>query len=153
MQSTGTAKATAKDLVLRMYEMINTRQFDRFDEIVAEDFVAEWPQSKERVVGRSNFLAILRSYPGEGPRLSTTEIEFTEGDEGTYLLTPLFTAVKAEGSGDTATSTMCTTYPDGSDWYVITIAKAHNGKLVHNTAYFAPVYDAPEWRAQWVERM
>jgi hypothetical protein len=63
----------------------------------------------------------------------------------------MFTMVRAEGSGDTATVTVKTRYPDGSDWYVITIMKAHNGKVIKQTQYFAQPLEAPAWRAKYVE--
>ncbi|HZD42283.1 MAG TPA: hypothetical protein VE131_16285, partial [Terriglobales bacterium] len=74
-------------------------------------------------------------------------------DERRYLLTPMFTTVKIEGTGDTVVASAKMKYPDGSDWYVISLATIRGGKIVKLVQYFAPVYEAPEWRSQWVERI
>ena len=150
--STAHQHRTARDLSLRMLELINKGEYEKLGEVFTDDAITEWPQTRERVRGLKNGIAIFAAYPGGGDAI-TENIHFVEGDEGTYLLTPMFTMVKSEGEGETATSTVRTRYPDGSDWYVVTIARARGDKLAHITQYFAPVIEAPEWRSQWVERM
>ena len=39
-----------------------------------DDYVQEWPQSGERIVGRENALAINKSFPGGLPRMSFRRI-------------------------------------------------------------------------------
>jgi hypothetical protein len=144
---------SAKDLSLRMLEIINRREFDHLGEVFDEHVITEWPQTGERIRGLQNLKNIFMYYPG-GPIATRPEgSEFVEGDEGSYLLTPMFTMVRAEGAGDTATNIVKSTYPDGSDWYVVTVATSRSGKLIRVVQYFGPVYDAPDWRSQWVERM
>lgn len=142
---------SAKDLTLRVFEFINRGEFDRLHEVLADDLVAEWPQSGERIRGADNMAKLLASYPGGLLSPSTETAEFVAGDEDRFLLTPMFTMVRAEGTGDSAVGSMRTRYPDGSDWYIISIAHSADNKLTHLVQYFAPVYDAPEWRSEWVE--
>jgi ketosteroid isomerase-like protein len=141
---------SARDVSLRLLEIINNREFDKLGEVFADDVVTRWPQTGERVRGLANARKIYESYPG-GSDTPVREISFVGGDEDSYLLTPMFTMVRAEGEGATATSTVRTRYPDGTDWYVVTIAKTREGKIVEATQFFAPVLEAPEWRAPWVE--
>jgi hypothetical protein len=143
---------TAKDLSLALLETMNTGRWADLDDIADADIVVEWPQSGERIVGRSNLRHTFEHYPGT-VHPDTAAAHFVDGDEGSYLLTPMFTMVRTEGAGDSATSTLKTRYPDGTDWYVVTIARSHQGKLSQVTQYFAPVYEAPGWRAEWVEPM
>ncbi len=35
--------------------------------------------------------------------------------------------------------------------YTVSIMEFKNGKVVHETQYFADPFDPPAWRAQWVE--
>ena len=95
-----------------------------------DDAVADWPQSGERVVGRKNILAVLRNYPGGTP-------------------TGTLRAVRA--AGDLAVGETLVTYPDGTRWFTAEIFEFQDGKVARETAYFGQAFEAPEWRAKWVE--
>lgn len=145
---------SAKEVLIKWMRMIQSGDFTNAAEILDENIVAEWPQSRERVVGLKNMKAIMSNYPGGalGTRMETAR--FSESSEEHYLMTPMFTMVKVEGSGSNrANGSVLTRYPDGSDWYIVMSAETRGGKIVRNDAYFAPVYEAPAWRSQWVERM
>jgi hypothetical protein len=45
------------------------------------------------------------------------------------------------------------TYPDGSRYLGVSILELRDGKVLRETDYYAQPFQAPEWRAQWVERM
>ena len=152
MDKQRTQRRSNRDIALRLLEIVNLREFDKLNEVFHEDAVTEWPQSGERVIGLDDARHIFESYPNEGPEVKTGELEFVQGDEDRYVLTPMFTMVKAQGNDDVVTTTMRTRYPDGTDWYIITIVTVLDGKISRNVQYFAPVYEAPEWRAQWVQR-
>ena len=144
---------SATELLDRWLRMIQSGDFTNAPDILDENIVAEWPQSRERVRGLKNLTAIMTHYPGGalGTRMETAH--FTETSEEHYLMTPMFTTVKVEGSGTHASGSVLTRYPDGTDWYIVMFVDIRDGKIVRNDAYFAPVYDAPKWRAKWVERM
>jgi len=40
---------------------------------------------------------------------------------------------------------------DGRIYHVVMIVEFRDGKIVRETRYYADPFDAPEWRAQWVE--
>ncbi|MDR3687263.1 MAG: hypothetical protein P4L93_09940 [Coriobacteriia bacterium] len=144
---------SAKELMTRWLKMIQTGNFSDAAEVLDENVVAEWPQSRERVRGLKNMIAIMTNYPGGSLGTHMESARITENSEEHYLMTPMFTMVKTEGSGNKANGAVLTRYPDGSDWYIVMTAETRGGKIVRNDAYFAPVYDAPKWRAKWVERM
>lgn len=143
---------TARELVSELLRMLQKGDFSRAREIFAEDIIAEWPQSRERIRGVENLVAIFSNYPGGLIQSVQSPVHFA-GTDRSYLMTPLFTVVKAQGTGDSASGSILTRYPDGSDWYVIMFVTAKNGRIVFNETYFAPVFDAPEWRSKWVEPM
>jgi hypothetical protein len=97
-----------------------------------DDFVQEWPQSGERIVGRDNAIAINQNYPGGLPRM-----RFRRTLTG----------------GDLAVLEVELTYADGSRYLGVSILELRDGKVVKETDYFAQPFKAPEWRAQWVERI
>jgi hypothetical protein len=41
----------------------------------------------------------------------------------------------------------------GEPVHTVSIMELRDGKVARETHYFAEPFDAPEWRAQWVERM
>ncbi len=43
-------------------------------------------------------------------------------------------------------------YPWAPTLYTVSIMEFRDGKVSHETQYFADPFDAPVWRAQWVER-
>jgi hypothetical protein len=100
------------------------------------DFVAEWPQSGERIRGRDNFLAINDNYP-ETP---------TAGGRPMVEIRRMHTCedlVVVEGTID---------YGGGRTTHWTSILEFRDGKVVRETDYFADPFEAPEWRSQWVER-
>jgi hypothetical protein len=44
-------------------------------------------------------------------------------------------------------------YADGSVFHGVSVLEFRGGKVVKETDYFAEPFAAPQWRAQWVERM
>jgi len=41
----------------------------------------------------------------------------------------------------------------GRPTYTVSIMEFSNGKVVHETQYFADPFEAPAWRSQWVQRI
>ena len=37
--------------------------------------------------------------------------------------------------------------------FTVSIMEFSNGKVVHETQYFADHFEAPAWRSQWVQQM
>jgi len=97
-----------------------------------DDFVQEWPQSGERIVGRDNAIAINQNFPGGLPTMRFR---------------------RTLAGGDLAVLEVELTYADGSRYLGVSVIELRDGKAVKETDYFAQPFPAPEWRAQWVERM
>lgn len=120
-------------------------------EVCHEDFVQVFPQSGERFEGLQNFYDSHQHYPGGSPGVGK-DIRRVVGSEDKYVMTPSFTLLRMTGTGDVYTVENLGSYPDGSEWHVVTIVEFRGDKISRSTAYFAYPFDAPEWRARWVKQ-
>lgn len=100
-----------------------------------DDYVMEMPQSGERFRGRERMRRFQESYsdndtPPPGIRLRRVLVR-----EGLWVV---------EGVAD---------YGGGRELDVVMICELRDGKMWRDRWYFAKPFEAPEWRAQWVEAM
>jgi hypothetical protein len=100
-----------------------------------DDFVQEWPQSGERIVGREAAIKLDESYTAATGNSPTMTYRRIVGGGDVYV---------AEGTID---------YGDGTPVNYVGIAEFRDGKIRKITEYFANPFPAPEWRAGFVERM
>lgn len=112
------------------------------------EFVQEFPQSGEIIRGAENFRKTHEGYPGGIPG---NAVQRVTGTENRWTVAPMFTLVRISGVGDTFIAESTATYPDGSEYCVVTILELRDAKVFRARTYFAPAFDPPEWRAEWVE--
>ncbi len=105
--------------------------FDAVAELIADDFVQDWPQSGERIRGKEACLNVFRNYPGGGPTARLRRVS---------------------GEGDLIVAEVDMDY-GGKSTHMVSIIELKNGKLSRETDYWADPFPAPAWRSQWVERM
>jgi len=98
--------------------------------IYAEDAICDYPQSGERILGRSNLQALRSHHPGKPSGFAVKRI-LGRG----YLWITEYTI----------------TY-QGRSAYTVSIMEFRNGKVVQETQYFADPFEAPAWRRQWVQQ-
>lgn len=55
--------------------------FSALVEVLAEDFVCEWPQSRERIRGAQNFIRMNNEYPAHGPWHFNLQQMLVEGEQ------------------------------------------------------------------------
>jgi hypothetical protein len=108
-----------------------------------------WPQSGERVHGTENFADIIRNYPGGMPK---TEVQRIVGAEDRWFVTPGNTVLKVVGSGEFWWAEWRVTYPNDEVYFSVTLMELRDGLVFHETTYWAAPFEAPAWRAPWVER-
>ena len=99
-------------------------------EIYAEDSVCDYPQSGERILGRRNLQALRSHHPGKP---SGFEVRRMIGREDLWV-------------------TEYTIVYQGKPAFTVSIMEFREGKVVHETQYFADPFEAPAWRKQWVEQ-
>ena len=101
-------------------------------DIYADDAICDYPQSGERILGRRNLQALRSHHPGR---------------PSGFHVRRLF------GSGDLWITEYSIVYLGTGPNYTVSIMEFKDGKVVHETQYFADPFAAPAWRTQWVERM
>ena len=104
------------------------------DELASDDFVQEWPQSGERLrkEGSKKINEQYADKTGNSPKMDLRGIR-ESGD-----------LVVIEGTID---------YGNGVPVSYVGIAEFEGGKVRHITEYFADPFEAPAWRAPFVEQM
>jgi len=99
-------------------------------DIYHDDAVCEYPQSGEIIHGRHNLQALRSHHPGKPSG---------------------FVVRRIVGEGNLWVSEYEITY-QGKRAYTVSIMEFRDGKVSHETQYFADPFDAPAWRAQWVDQ-
>jgi len=104
--------------------------FETEHSIYHEDAVLEYPQSGERIRGRSNIQITRTKQPNK----------------------KRFTVQRMVGGGDLWVTEFILRY-DGKPSYTVSIMEFRGDKVARETQYFADPFEAAAWRAPWVERM
>ena len=100
-------------------------------DIYHDDSICDYPQSGERIRGRANLQALRGHHPAKPAG---------------------FTVKRIVGNGDLWVTEYTITY-DGRPVNTVSIMEFKDGKVFHETQYFADPFEAPAWRSQWVERI
>ena len=140
---------TPRELLGRLYDAFNRRDYAEAMTYLHPDFVEDWPQSGERIEGAANLRAILENYPGG---VSLDAAPEYHGREEEWAITPGYTVVRMTEVGDSGTGVLKIRYADGSEWWMLVLIELKDGLLFRQTTFFAEPFEAPEWRAAWVKR-
>ena len=141
----------SRGVVERWAEVLAHPDVETIDEFIHDDFVEEWVQSGERVVGKENLRALVANYPGAAERPIHGEVHPVMGSEDSYVIGPSFNVTRITGSGDEYALAGTLTYPSGDVWHLAQFVKVRDGKIWRLTTYFGAPFEPPAWRAQWVE--
>jgi ketosteroid isomerase-like protein len=131
----------------RMTEVLRDQDWAGLGDCFAPDATLEFPQSRERFRGLENIQAQFAGYPALEPGSSV--LEEVIGTPQAYALTPSYTVIAVDGSGSTGTAIIRVRYPDGSLWYAINVYELRDGLIARSRTFFAPDFDAPDWRAAY----
>jgi hypothetical protein len=114
----------------RHWAASDANDFDTEHEIYQADALLEYPQSGERIRGRTNIQASRVAQPNA----------------------KRFTVRRILGGGDLWISELVLKY-DEQPYYVVSIMEFEDGAVVRETQYFGDPFAAGASRTQWVERM
>jgi ketosteroid isomerase-like protein len=120
-----------QDTIRRLIDTLNAKDVDGMDDVFHDDAVMEWPQSGERIVGAENRRGVYRAFPA----------------------LPTITPRRMTGDDDLVVAEATLDYGEGAVYQTVFIFELRDGKIAKETAYWSQPFPAPEWRAQWVERM
>lgn len=135
-------------LMTSLDDIMARADWARLGEVFDEDAVLEYPQSGERFRGLANIRAQWENDPDLDP--GGSKVSEVIGDEA-YALTPSYTLIRVEGSGQRGTAVIRVRYPDGSWWWAINLHEVRSGRISRCRTYFAPDFEAPDWRAPYRE--
>ena len=126
------------EMAAKFEEVLQTGDFGRVNELIqewaADDFVQEWPQSGERLTKAASM------------RLNEQYSEMSGKS-------PSFVYKRMLGGGDTFVVEGTIDYGDGIPVSYVGIGEMRDGKIKRMTEYFANPFEAPAWRADFVEKM
>ncbi|WP_027040291.1 nuclear transport factor 2 family protein [Mesorhizobium ciceri] len=114
----------------RHWAASDASDFEAEHQIYREDAVLDYPQSGERISGRRNIQSSRAAQPNR----------------------KRFTVRRIVGAGDLWVTEFVLAY-DGRPSYTVSIMEFVDGKVAHETQYFADPFEPGSSRAQWVERM
>jgi hypothetical protein len=100
-------------------------------DIYHDDAICDYPQSGERILGRNNLQALRSHHPGKPSGFKVKRIL---------------------GNGELWITEYTILY-QGRSAFTVSIMEFRDGKVVHETQYFADPFEAPAWRKQWVQQI
>ena len=121
----------SKRVVERYWAAMQTNDFQRAAEFLHDDYRLEWPQSGERIRGRANFVAVNANYPAHGRWEFAVQRIVAEEHQVVSDVSVTDGVIVAR---------------------VITFSTIREEKILHQTEFWPDPFEAPAWRAQWVER-
>jgi ketosteroid isomerase-like protein len=121
-----------KKILENFWNIMATNDFYAASQLLHDDYVLEWPQSGERIRGRDNFAAINTFYPAAGKWTFHINHIAAEAD---LVVTDV--SVSDGTRHDRA----------------ITFSTIRDGEIWKQVEFWIEPFEAPAWRAQWVERI
>lgn len=121
-----------RQLVERFWQTMNSNDFRAVGDLLHDDYVLDYPQSGERIRGRENNTLINERYPSPGPWSFTVErllVSDAEAVSDVRVHAPEF------------------------DGRVVSFFEIREGLIWCVTEYWPDPFEAPDWRASWVERI
>lgn len=118
-------------VVRALWEAMEGRRWDDAAALLHEDVVVEWPQSRERIRGRAHVVALNRDYPGDWHLV--VEEAFAGADGRVVARVRILL--------------------DGKHEWALGVYEVEGGRVRRAVEHWASEYEAPAWRAAWVERM
>jgi hypothetical protein len=101
-----------------------------------QDYTLEIPQSGERIQGRNEMQEFQAAeYQAAYPNPPRMQLRRVLVRDGLWVI---------EWIND---------YGDGRVYDVVAIVELRDGRMFRESRYYAEPFEAPEWRARWVERM
>jgi hypothetical protein len=128
----------SREMAAKFEEVLKKGDFGQLAVLIkdyaTDDFVEEWPQSGERLTKAAS-TKMAENYP----QMSGTS--------------PSFTYRRMLGGGDVFVVEGTIDYGDGVPVSYVGVGEVRDGKIFRMTEYFANPFEAPAWRADFVDRM
>ena len=119
-----------REVLNQHWSASNSDDFATEHDIYLDDAILDYPQSRERILGRHN-IQLTRTLQPNKKR---------------------FVVHRIMGSGDLWITEFVLTYDD-QPFYTVSAMEFSGVKVAHETQYFAGPFEAAEWRKKWVVSM
>jgi SnoaL-like domain len=120
-----------REAIDRHWSMSAAGDLEKEHDIYHDDAICDYPQSGERICGRRNIRELRAHHPANPSG---------------------FQVRRVLGRRDLWITEYTITY-QGKPSFTVSIMEFRDGKVMHETQYFADPFEAPAWRARWVKRM
>lgn len=120
-----------KQILEIFWSTMATNDFYGAAQLLHEDFTLEWPQSGERIRGGEHFALINTHYPAEG--MWHFQINSILAENETVVTDVSVTDGKRQDRA-------------------ITFSTIRDGKIWKQVEFWPEPFEAPAWRAGWVEK-
>lgn len=121
-----------KQLLETFWAVMATNDFQAAAELLHDEFTLEWPQSGERIRGREHFALINTHYPADG--MWQFRINAIAADDEVVVTDVSVTDGKRHDR-------------------VVTFSTIRDGKIWKQVEFWPEPFEAPGWRAGWVEKI
>ena len=121
-----------KQVIEKFWQMMEGNDFYAVAQLMHDEFTLEWPHSGERIRGRENFAKLNTAYPAE--------------DKWRFIINSIV------ADGEVVVTDVSVTDGVNHD-RVITFSTIRDEKIWKQIEFWPEPFEAPEWRAQWVERI
>ena len=126
------ASESNRQVVEEFWRRLSAFDFDGAGELLHDEYICEWPQSRERIRGRANFVALNAAYPGRW----------------VAAVQRLVAAGNQIVSEVTLTNQLA---PGEAPVVAVSFFELADGQIRYERDYWPEPYAAPPGRAQWVE--
>lgn len=120
-----------KQIVERFWRAMQSNDFKAAGELLHDDYILDWPQSGERIRGRSNFAAINENYPTHGRWEFTLQRLLVDGKEVVSDVDVTDGVVRGR---------------------VITFSTIRDGRIISQVEFWPDPFEPADWRKEWVEK-
>ena len=121
-----------KQILENFWAAMETNDFHAASQLLHEEYSLDWPQSGERILGRENFAAVNTNYPAEGKW--HFQINHIVAEDNMVVTDVSVTEGKISGRA-------------------ITFSTIKDEKIWKQVEFWPDPFEAPAWRAQWVEKL
>jgi len=126
------SKDPAKEIIEQFWARMAANDFQAAAEYLHDDYVLEWPQSGERIRGRTNFVAINENYPAHGPWRFTVHSILVDRDQIVSDVSVTDGVISGRA---------------------ITFSTIRDGKIIYQLEFWPDPFEPAAWRDEWVERI
>lgn len=122
----------SKQVIETFWQMMEGNDFYAVAQLLHKEYTLDWPQSGERIRGAENFAKLNTAYPAEG--------------KWRFVINSIVV------DGENVVTDVSVTDGVRQD-RVITFSTIRDEKIWKQVEFWPEPFEAPNWRAQWVERI